>query len=313
MDYGGLINRAFSLSWKYKSLWVLGFFAASVATFGGIENQLPDRAGKWFPDVNHNISGIVSDWFHSNPGISIALVVFIVAMALALALFFFIMGLISVAGLIDGVNQIEGGRKYALGKLFKSGAGYFWRFLGLFFIFFAIGLTFVIILVLPVVLAFALTGVLGVVALLLAIPMGMAAVFFFGNIYSLTQREIVTNETPVFKAIGEGYNLLIKHIGPNLIIFIINIFLWIAIIIAGLILVAVFALPIVLLASLSTVILVLVIIVVVPLFILAAIVVEGFLGTFFNSLMTLFYMELRKLTPLQIEPAEGLDPAAAHP
>ena len=41
------------------------------------------------------------------------------------------------------------------------------------------------------------------------------------------------------------------------------------------------------------------------------IVVEGFLGTFFNTLMTLFYLELRKLTPykpktpMNINPAEG--------
>jgi len=312
MNYGELIRRAFDLSWKNKSLWVLGFFAASMGTFGGFQNQMPEKAGRWFPDINHDFSGTVAHWFESNPGISIALVIFIVAVALALALFFFIMGLISVAGLIEGVNEIEGGRKYALGRLFKAGARYFWRFLGLFFIFFAIGLTFVIILILPVVLAFTLTGVLGVAALLLAIPIGLAGIFFFGNIYSLTQREIVPNETPVFKAMGEGYNLLIKHLGPNLIIFIINIFLWIAIMITGLLLVAIFALPLIFLTTLSTLVLVLVLIIAIPLFILAAIIIEGFLGTFFNSLMTLFYMELRKLTLLQKGPAGGLDAAISH-
>lgn len=29
MDYFGILKRAWELTWKYKALWVLGFFAMS--------------------------------------------------------------------------------------------------------------------------------------------------------------------------------------------------------------------------------------------------------------------------------------------
>jgi hypothetical protein len=311
MDFGNLLNRALSISWKHKTLWVLGFFAASIGAFGGIENQLPDKADKWFMKIDPGLSESVVDWFEINPGVSIALVLFIIAAVLALALIFFVLGLISIAGLVEGVNRIEEGKAYTLGQLFREGALYFWRFLGLFFIFFAIGIVCVIMLVLPIVLAFVVTGVFGLLVLLIAIPIGIAAIFFFGNIYGLAQREIVIYQTPVFEAISEGYSLLVKHLGSNIIIFLIETFLWIAIMITGLILIAVFAIPVVLIGYHSTLWLVLILLLTVPIFIFVAIVIEGFLGTFFNSLFTLFFMELRKLTPRD-RPDSGAEVAVSQ-
>ena len=304
MDYGNLLSRAFNISWKHKILWILGFFAASMGTFGGIQNRLPDGVERWFGRINPDFSNAVTDWFEYNPEISIALVILIIGLVLLLGLFFFVMSLICIAGLIDGVLRIESNQGYTLKKLFKSGASFFWRFLALFFIFFAIGVTTALILVVPVILAVAAAGAIGLILFLFIIPIGIAVIFFLGNIYSLTQREIVTNQTPIFAAIGEGYRLFIKHLGPNIIIFIINTFLWIAIVIAGLLLVAMFAVPIVIFAALSKYFLILALIIGIPLFIVAAVILEGFLGTFFNSLMTLFYLELRKLTPYEA-PALG--------
>lgn len=312
MDYGNLLSRAFNISWKHKILWVLGFFAASMGTFGGIHDRLPDGAERWFGRINPDLSDAVVEWFEFNPEISIALVILVIGLVLLLALFFFVMSLICIAGLIDGVIRIEGNQGYTLKKLFKSGASYFWRYLALFFIFFAIGVTTILILITPVILAVIAAGGIGLILLIFIIPIGIAAVFFFGNIYSLTQREIVANQTPIFTAIGEGYRLLIRHVGPNIIIFIINTFLWIAIVIAGLILVAIFVAPIVILAALSKSFLILALVIGIPLFIVVAVILEGFLGTFFNTLMTLFYLELRKLTPFEAPAAARADMAAGQ-
>ena len=65
----------------------------------------------------------------------------------------------------------------------------------------------------------------------------------------------------------------------------------------GVLLLAAFAIPVLLIAVTSTVALVISLIIAIPVFLSIAIVIEGCLGTFFNALFTLFYMELRKLTP----------------
>jgi len=60
---------------------------------------------------------------------------------------------------------------------------------------------------------------------------------------------------------------------------------------------------------------ILVLIIGIPLFLWVIIAIEGFLGTFFNTLMTLFYLEIRKITPLKNKstldtpPAENIGPA----
>jgi len=315
MDYNNLITKAFNISWKHKALWILGFFATSMGYFGGHDLKdfrMQDKIDNWRYGSGGDVLDRVKDWFEMNTELSIALIMFFIAMLLLLMLFFFVMNLISIAGLIGAVYKIEKNEKYKLGQLFKIGASYFWRFLGLFILSFIIGFTFVLLIIIPIVLAFIMTPVLGVLAILIGIPFGLAGIFFFGNIYSLAQREIVAYKTPFFKAIGEAYNLLIKHIGPNLVIFIITTILWIVIIIGAVIIAIIFAIPIVLLAAQSVMTLVLSLLIIVPVFLMVAVVVEGFLGTFFNSLMTLFYLELRKLTPHSSVPPPQPGPIPAQ-
>ena len=133
-------------------------------------------------------------------------------------------------------------------------------------------------------------------------------IFISGNIYSLAQRDIVDNETPVFEAIGEGYHLLRKHLAANFIIFLIKIGLEIIIFITGAIIIAICAIPVVLVGLSSTSLLIITLLIVIPIFILIFMVVEGFLGTFFNSLLTFFYLELRKLTPRRTKSITGINP-----
>ena len=315
MDYGNLLNRAFNLSWKHKVLWVLGFLATSMGYFGGSDisdKHFFDKFDHWRYDVGGDFTDRIIDWFQFNPEISVALVLFIVAMLFLLFLIFFVLNLISIAGLIEGVYKIERNEPYRLGKLFKAGASYFWRFLGLFFLAVAVAVAVVLVIIMPIVLAFSITPIRGVLALLIGIPVGIAATFCFGNVYSLAQREIVAYQTPVIQAIGEAFQLLIKHIGPNLVIFLITTFLWIIIVVGATIIAILFAIPIVMLAARSVWILLGSLIIILPFFLLIAIVIEGFLGTFFNSLMTLFYLELRKLSPREGITAAGTGPGISQ-
>ena len=134
MDYGSLINRAFNLAWKHKMFWVLGFFAASWGYLGGIDEKFPDISHDWGHDFDfdpHFIERII-DWMTCGPGIAIAIA--IVGFFLLLGLVMFVLHLISVAGLIEGVVRVENGDSHKLKELFTVGARHFWRFLGLFFL-----------------------------------------------------------------------------------------------------------------------------------------------------------------------------------
>ncbi len=307
MDYGSLLRRSFDIAWKYKTLWVLGFFAAAYGSFGEVFEHLPVKRSGWLESSHPQIADVVRDWVISAPGI--ITIVFLIGGLFLLALIFFVMHLISIGGLIGGVYQIEGDKGYTLKGLFKLGGQYFWRFLGLFFIFFCILGLFVILLISSLVLGIIIFKALALVLLLPLIPILFAGIFFFGTIYSLAQREIIANETPIFDAVSEGYNLLIRHLSANIIIFLVKMGLEIAILVAGTIIIAMCAIPFVLIGVSSIYVLIVLLLLVLPIFLLIMVVVEGFLGTFFNSLMTLFYLELRKLTPYKPKTRMNINPA----
>lgn len=296
MDYGGLINRAFNLAWKHKTFWILGFLAASWGYLGGLEDKFPNLSDNfnWGHDFDfepHLIENI-SDWMTSGPGIALAIAM--VGFFLFLGLVMFVLHLISVAGLIEGVVRVENGDSHNLKELFFAGVRQFWPFLGLFFLTFFAGGVYYALLVIPLIVAIIALKAFGLLFLIIFIPMAIAGMFLLSNLYSLAQREIVINGTSVFKAVGEVFQLLKNNLGPNIIIFFITTFLWIGIIICGLVLAIIFAIPAFIIGAWSTLFMIIALVVILPVLLSVAIVVEGFLGTFFNSLFTYFYLELRK-------------------
>jgi len=292
VDYGNLINRAFKISWDHKILWVLGFLATSFSGTGGLDDLIKSQD---IPELQA---------FH------IGLIILVFLFVLVIGLVFLVLQLISVAGLIDAVFIIERNEKYKLGALFRSGASYFWRFLGLLALVILAVIAVLILLAIPVVIGFTLATALGVVALILIIPAAFCMFFVIGSVYSLTQREIVAGNKSVFDAISDGFYLLKKNIGPNIIIFLINIFLFIAMFLVTLMLLAIFALPMVYVGMQSTMYLIIALIIVVPILLLAFIVFGGFIGTFFNALFTLFYQELKKITPPKMTMPDMTNPTS---
>ncbi|MBN2225773.1 MAG: hypothetical protein JW763_00260 [candidate division Zixibacteria bacterium] len=294
MDYGKLVNHAFELSWKHKILWILGFFASTFFFSGsGLDEQIKSRP-----------------WEHWTE-LQLAILVLAVSAIVIIGLFLFIMQLISVAGLIEAVVRIENGQAYKLGEMFKVGARHFWRYLGLFCLFFLVTGSSIILLVGIIVLGFVFLHWYGLIILVLLLPILFAVIFFFGNMYSLAQREIVAGGLPVFDAVSEAYRLITRHLGPNIIMFFITFFLGIGIMLVGVLLLAAFAIPVLLVATVSTAALIVSLVIAIPVFLALAIMIEGCLGTFFNALFTLFYLELRKLTPRTMPTVDSTPSAQA--
>jgi hypothetical protein len=299
MDFGKIVNNSFKIAWEHKSLWILGLFAGG--SFSGFHWDLGDV--KWKKYIDLDSLGMGRHFWDSLPPLEL-LVIPLVAFILFFLLFLFIMHLICVPGIIDGVNKISRGGYYSLAGSFKAGLHYFWRFLGLFLLsFFATGLS-IVMLVLVGVVFFTMHVALGILSLLVLIPLLILIIIAVTNIYSLTQRSMVVRDISIGDALEEGFYLFKSRFLDNLLVFLIYIGLTIGLGLAAAIIWVIVGLPIGLIVMAMGVSLVPALIAGLILGLPISFVVGGFLGTVFANLYTLFYFEL-------VEPGGVQQPAPA--
>lgn len=274
MQIGDLVSRSWDISFKYKSLWILGLLAEGAWFSSALRNQ--DNSWRFGE----------SDFLFS--GMAIAL-----AFALLLLMFvLLILHFLSVAGLIDSVNRITRGGEYRLSQAFATGFRVFWRFIGLWLVLLMAVLGLTVALAIPVVLLFVVSTLLGVLSLIVTIPILLAGLFAFYNVYALTQRAIVARDCSIGDALSEAFWLFRRNLGPNVAVFLVFVVLSIAITIAAVMIVLLIAAPFIAMALTSTAGIVGAIILGVPVVAAVVLVLEGFSGVFLNSLYTLFYFGL---------------------
>lgn len=285
MQIGDLVSRSWDISLKYKSLWILGLLAEGAWFSSALRNQ--DNSWRFGE----------SDFLFS--GMAIAL-----AFALLLLMFvLLILHFLSVAGLIDSVNRITRGGEYRLSQAFATGFRVFWRFIGLWLVLLMAVLGLTVALAIPVVLLFVVSTLLGVLSLIVTIPILLAGLFAFYNVYALTQRAIVARDCSIGDALSEAYWLFRRNLGPNVAVFLVFVVLAIVITIVAVMIVLLIAAPFIAMALSSTAGIVGAIIFGVPVVAAVVLVLEGFSGVFLNSMYTLFYFGL-------VEP-DGV--AGSHP
>lgn len=113
MDYLGILKRAWELTWKYKALWVLGFFAMS-----GGGSSAPSSGSRYQFDAQNGFQGMpyanefqrVTDWFEANA----AVLLVVASFAALFGLVYFILSIAARGGLVHSVNEAEQGRPVAL-------------------------------------------------------------------------------------------------------------------------------------------------------------------------------------------------------
>lgn len=274
MRIGDLVSRSLDISFKYKSLWLLGLLAEGAWFGSAFRNQ---HSGWNFSESDFFLSG--------------AAVVLVFALLL-LMLVLLVLHFLSVAGLIDSVNRITRGGEYKMSLAFATGFRVFWRFVGLWLLAAMAGIGLVAVLAIPVVLFFVLNTLLGVLSLVLAVPALLIGAFIIYNVYALTQRSIAVRDCSIGDALTEAYWLFRRNLGPNVAIFLVYLVLAIAITVAAVLLIVLIAAPFIAMALSSTGGKVVAILLGLPLVLAVLLVVEGITGVFLNSLYTLFYFGL---------------------
>ncbi len=292
MDYGKILAKAFEYALKYKSLWILGFFASF---FGGS-----------YGFANRESSASAAGMFFENTTLIVLLVIY----ALILFFLFIVMHLVRTASLIDAISKLEKTREYKLKESFKAGTDAFWSFLGLWLIIVAAAVAVIIVLAVPTLLAFYISTLLGILILLAVIPATVVAFFVISTIYAFAQREIIIADKKIGDAVIQGYILLRNFPARNIVIFLITFVIGLIMFALNTLLVLLFAMPLIIAGVSQTPAIVFSLLFIeVPIFIAIAILITGSFGTFQNSIFTIYYMELIQLP---VPSSVSVPPASSH-
>ncbi len=301
MRYGEVLQKAFATAWKYKYLWLLGFFA-DITTFFSFTNRGKDRIG---PEFWMRLSDPESAW------LGLGLSLFAMLVILAIVLVFVILERIAEGGLVANAARIERGEQHNLSTAWDAGMKYFPRMLGAAILLLVLIFTFIITLVVIGIVAALIGTPLLVLSLILLIPLLFCGLFVLAITFAYAERFIVLEDQRLFAALESGFRLFKTRLGESIAIGIIALLVVIGIIIVLAIAFITLILPIAMLSIVSKPLAVFFgIFIVLPL----AVLVTSYLGAYRSCLWTFFFMKLRPGTAA-VAPVSGGDsgPDALRP
>ena len=278
MDYGGLVKRALDIMWKFKYLWVFGFFL-----------EFGSGTGGWFGNLPEKIKLPLGDFLS---GALVGAIIFLVLVGFFIFLVFLIMYLISQGGLIHCVSKIESGETSTLRDGWDAGIKNFWRILGISILILIFILGAAVVTLGPfIILLFALK-ILGLVSAIVLFPLFLVLLVTIILIDLYATRSCVIEGKGVFDSLTAGWEMLKTNLVPSLVVGLIGVgstmvyvFGFVAV---GLLL----ALPFIALGFIN---LFLGIFLGVVFGLIYIGVVSALWGTYIDSLWTLAYLEMKKL------------------
>ena len=232
MEYGKLIRDAWTITWRYRFLWVLGLLAGGAVGLPSLNGSGVRTGGtqplpREFEQSNPAVAAAVQDvttWAVANVGLLIALAGVLTLVVLTLA----IVSLIAQGGMAEATAELATGHTMSFGRAWGAGLHLFWRYLVLW-------------LVLAVV-AGIVAGVLGAViasAMALSIPGGwlIAGIVFMllialalamSIVVAFAQRAIAIENAGPIESLRSGWHLMRAHLGDSLMTWLINVALALA-------------------------------------------------------------------------------------
>jgi hypothetical protein len=304
MNYGYIVNRAFQIAWRHKSLWVFGLFA------GGFGNFNLDAFTHFLNPDSSEIGAV--------PNIAPEILGALVLLGVLFSIIFIVAYCIAAPALVDGVNRVERGGVYRFGSSFSAGVDNFFRFFGLGVLFFLTMFGVVMIFVVLGIIAAIMAGVsmseasagsavaLVILAVLVALPLFILLYLAIMTPFTLAQRVIVVRNAGIADALSEGWLLFKRNFGKSFVIFLIHLGISIAVGIALLLLFAIVALVVMVFVPNPMEHIAEFIILGLLFGLPISLLLGGFFGTFHSALYTLFYFEL-------VEPAASRQPYTSPP
>lgn len=285
MDYGGLVKRALDIMWKFKYLWIFGFFL-----------EFGTGTGGWFGNLPEKVKLPVGDFLS---GALVGAIVLLVLVGLVVFLLFLIMYLISQGGLIHCVSRIENGENPTLRDGWNAGVKNFWRILGISIMILIFLLASALVTIAPFILLLLAFKALGIVSGIILFPIFLALLITLILIDLYATRTCIIEGKGVFDSLAGGWQMLRTNLVPSLIVGLIGIGSTMVYVFGFVVVGLLLALPFIAL-GLINLFLGIFLGVVVGLIYIG--VLSAVWGTYVDSLWTLAYLEMKKL---QLEKANA--------
>lgn len=215
MDYVGKLTEAFNFTWRYKSLWVLGFLIALFS--GGMGNNFNGNFNSGFNNSSTNNDEYSAEAEKIADSISDPLVlvgaVILIMIFLVIALVGWYLASRAKAGLVWSVKEDAAGAKPTLGKAWSHGGGYVFRYIVMDLI--SVLITFVV--MAPVIFLFIIASLLGPVGVIfcllgcILVPIVVAYFVAWSMIYTAAQRLIVLENLTGYESLKQGFSLVRKR------------------------------------------------------------------------------------------------------
>jgi hypothetical protein len=230
VNYGALLRRSWTLTWRYRFLWVLALFAGSTSYGGSAAGGDLGTLGSSVNEIGRAGPGIgpalaePGRWIVQNLGLVLAVGAIVVLIVVALLVVSFIcQGALTRATIDLALNRPSGFR-----AAWREGRRLFWRYVRL--VVLLIGLSLAALLMVAGVfglgyLAFTASdgalgpllivggGLISVVLVLLSIPLLIAV----SIVVVLAQRAMAAEEIGSRAGLVSGYRLLRANLGPALL------------------------------------------------------------------------------------------------
>lgn len=209
MDYGGLVKRALDIMWKFKYLWVFGFFL-----------EFGSGTGGWFGNLPEKVKLPVGDFLS---GALVGAIVLLVLVGLVVFMLFLIMYIISQGGLIHCVWRIESGENPTLRHGWDAGIKNFWRILGISIIILIFILASGLVTIVPFILLLLAFKALGIVSGIILFPIFLALLITLILIDLYATRTCIIEGKGVFDSLAGGWEMLKTNLRPSLVVGLIGI------------------------------------------------------------------------------------------
>jgi hypothetical protein len=283
MDYGGLVRKALDIMWKFKYLWIFGFFLEFGSGSGGWFGNLPDKIKA--PIGDFVCCGSLEDAL-------VGVIIMLALVALLVFVVFLIMYIISQGGMVHCVWRINQGEKTTLRDGWDAGVKNFWRVLGIAVMVIIFALVAAMVTILPFVATLIAFKLLGLISGFIFLPIFLVLIVTIILVDLFAIRTCVIEGKGVFDSLAAGWNMFRSNLGPSLIVALIGIGSTMAYVFGFVAVGVLLILPFIALAAFS-------------LFMGIALggmvgllyigIVSALWGTYIDSLWTLAYLDIKKL------------------
>ena len=215
MDYGAIIKRAWHVTWRHKSLWVLGLFAGVSGCQGGGSSGGSGGGRNDWSSLSGGGSRMASDFLETFMRF-LPVIIAGTLLLVALGIIWSVLSIAARGGLIAGVNEVEEGRTPRLGALWSAGFGRFWTLVGLGLLLnlpvFVVALLMVAVMFVPIMGALAAGREPGIEmiapvcgSLVIGIPLLLVMSFVLGIMYLVGQRYVVIGGQGAVESAGNAW------------------------------------------------------------------------------------------------------------